>query len=93
MKLREAGAGSNNLFNVEVVREGDDVVYLGGGWKLFACSYSLDTGYFLLLSYDGVDMLSVKVFNLSMCRKYAMDHLDIECFLIIMDTSFDKLVW
>ena len=70
MKLREADAGPDRVFTAEVVREGEKVVYLGSGWKAFAQAHRLDMGYFLSLSYDGVDTLTFKVFDGTMCRQY-----------------------
>lgn len=70
VKLREADAGRGSLFDVEVFRLGNNDIYLGRGWELFARSYNLDLGYFLLFNYDGVNVLTVKVFDLSMCRKH-----------------------
>ena len=70
MQLCEAEAGPDRLFNAEVVRQEDKVVYLASGWKVFAKAYSRDMGNFLFVSYDGVDTLTFKVFDRSMCCKY-----------------------
>ena len=70
MKVREADAVLDRSFNVEVVRNGDKDVYLVSGWKQFASSYCLNMGYFLYCTYDGVHMLTVKVFDPTMCRKF-----------------------
>ena len=46
------------------------LIYLGCGWEQFAQCYSLERGSFLLFSFDGDALLTVKVFGLHMCRIY-----------------------
>uniref|UniRef100_A0ACD5X5M6 Uncharacterized protein n=2 Tax=Avena sativa TaxID=4498 RepID=A0ACD5X5M6_AVESA len=75
VKLREAGGG-RRLWDVEVVFDGDGHMYLGRGWDRFAREYRLQQGHFLVFSYhDGGEVLTVKVFDGSMCR-YQHDHDD-----------------
>ena len=70
MKLREADGGRDSLFSVQVVRTGETDGYLQSGWNHFADSHSFNIGYFLLLNYDSFNMLTIKVFDPIMCRKY-----------------------
>ncbi|XBI22119.1 hypothetical protein VPH35_063174 [Triticum aestivum] len=68
MKLREAGR-RRLLWDMDVVFDADGHMYLGHGWKQFAQAHDLRLGHFLVLSYDGHDVLTVKVFDGSMCRR------------------------
>ncbi|KAM3335721.1 hypothetical protein ACQJBY_029929 [Aegilops geniculata] len=68
MKLREAGR-RRLLWDVDVEFDADGHMYLGHRWKQFAQAHDLRLGHFLVLSYDGHDVLTVKVFDGSMCRR------------------------
>ncbi|KAE8786423.1 B3 domain-containing protein [Hordeum vulgare] len=68
LMLREAGR-RRRLWAVDVVFDADGHMYLGHGWKQFACAHDLRLGHFLLLSYDGHAVLTIKVFDTSMCRR------------------------
>ncbi|XBI68481.1 hypothetical protein VPH35_047679 [Triticum aestivum] len=68
MKLREAGR-RRLLWDVGVVLDAEGHIYLGHGWKQFAQAHDLRLGHFLVLSHDGHDVLTVKVFDGSMCRR------------------------
>ncbi|CAM0871920.1 unnamed protein product [Alopecurus aequalis] len=72
VKLREAGGG-RRLWVVEVVFDGNGHMHLGHGWEQFARAHDLQLGYFLVFSYDGDAVLSIKVFDGSMCRRYYDD--------------------
>ncbi|KAM3354555.1 hypothetical protein ACQJBY_025321 [Aegilops geniculata] len=69
VKLREAGR-RRRLWGVEVVSDADGHMYLGNGWEQFACAHDMRLGHFLVLSYDGHVVLTVKVFDGSMCRRH-----------------------
>ncbi|XP_044354104.1 B3 domain-containing protein Os03g0620400-like [Triticum aestivum] len=71
VKLREAGR-RHRLWDVEVVFDAEGHIYLGRGWEQFAGAHDLRLGHFLVLSYGGRHahaMLTVKVFDGSMCRR------------------------
>ncbi|KAE8768132.1 B3 domain-containing protein [Hordeum vulgare] len=48
MKLRQAGNGLRKLWDVEVVFDTDESMYLDRGWKQFVRAYDLRHGYFLV---------------------------------------------
>ncbi|KAE8767306.1 B3 domain-containing protein [Hordeum vulgare] len=68
-KLRQAGNGFRRLWDVEVVFDTDESMYLDRGWKQFLCAYDLRHGYFLVFRYDGNYVFTVKVFDTTMCRR------------------------
>ena len=71
VKLREAGDGRRGLqWDVEVVFDGDGRMHLGRGWERFARAHCLQLGHFLVFRYDGDAVLTVKVFDGSMCRRH-----------------------
>nr|XP_040258598.1 B3 domain-containing protein Os03g0212300-like [Aegilops tauschii subsp. strangulata] len=72
VKLRQAGSGLHRLWDVEVVIRNDHM-YLCRGWEQFIRAYDLRHGYFLVFRYDGDAMLTVKVFNTTMCRMRYQD--------------------
>ena len=57
-----------------VIRDGH--MYMCHGWEQFYCAYDLRHGYFLLFRYDGDAMLTVKVFNMTMCHMRYQDDND-----------------
>ncbi|XBH86451.1 hypothetical protein VPH35_074104 [Triticum aestivum] len=69
VKLREAGHG-RRFWDVKVVLDADGHMYLERGWEQFARAHDLRLGYFLVFSYDGDAVLTVKVFDVSMCRRH-----------------------
>ena len=69
VKLQEASGGPR-LWDVEVVFDGEGHMYLDRGWEQFARVHGLELGHFLVFSYDGSAVLTVKVFDLSMCRRH-----------------------
>ncbi|VAH88058.1 unnamed protein product [Triticum turgidum subsp. durum] len=69
VKLREAGHG-RRFWDVKVVLDADGHMYLGRGWEQFARAHDLRLGYFLVFSFDGDAVLTVKVFDVSMCRRH-----------------------
>ncbi|KAE8810360.1 B3 domain-containing protein [Hordeum vulgare] len=73
MKLRQSGSGLRRLWDVEVVFDTDDHIYLDRGWKRFVRAYDLRHGYFLVFMYDDNAMFTVKVFNTTMCRMRYQD--------------------
>ncbi|KAE8780770.1 B3 domain-containing protein [Hordeum vulgare] len=73
MKLRQAGNGLRELWDVEVVFDVDGRMYLDRGRKQFVCAYDLGIGYFLVFGYDGNATFAVKVFDMTMCRRRYQD--------------------
>ncbi|MBC2899883.1 hypothetical protein CFC21_112701 [Triticum aestivum] len=69
VKLRDAGHG-RRFWDVKVVLDADGHMYLGRGWEQFARAHDLRLGYFLVFSFDGDAVLTVKVFDVSMCRRH-----------------------
>uniref|UniRef100_A0A8R7U242 TF-B3 domain-containing protein n=1 Tax=Triticum urartu TaxID=4572 RepID=A0A8R7U242_TRIUA len=71
VKLREASC-RHRSWDVEVVFDADRHMYLKRGWEQFARAHDLRLGHFLVLSYDDRRhaMLTVKVFDGSMCRRH-----------------------
>jgi hypothetical protein len=45
-------------------------MYLNKGWENFAIVHGVDFGCFLHLKYEDDDVLTVKVFDGTTCRKY-----------------------
>ena len=48
-------------------------MYLYHGWEQFIRAYDLRQEYFLVFRYDGDAMLTLKVFNTTMCRMRYQD--------------------
>ncbi|KAI5002213.1 hypothetical protein ZWY2020_026863 [Hordeum vulgare] len=69
VKLREPGC-RRHLCKVEVVLDADGHMYLGHGWEQFARAHNLRLGHFLVLSYDSHAVLTMKVFDWTMCRTH-----------------------
>jgi hypothetical protein len=68
--LREAGR-RRRLWDKDVVFDADGHMYLAHGWKQFARADDLQLGHVRILSYDSSrTMLTVKVFDRSMCRRH-----------------------
>ena len=84
LKVREAD-DERCLWDVEVVFDGGGHMFLGPGWKRFVLSYGLKEGDLLFFHFDGIDVLTVKVFDPTMCRK----HYHYE---IIPDSILDQFV-
>ena len=75
LKLREADDLSSSPWDVDVLFDAAGCIYLGCGRDQFARNYCLQRGSFLLFSFDGDALLTVKVFKLDMCRRhYYYDH-------------------
>ncbi|XP_051182593.1 B3 domain-containing protein Os03g0212300 [Lolium perenne] len=70
--LREA-SGGRYLWDVEVLFDGEGRMYLDRGWERFARAHDLGLGNFLVFSYDGDGVLTVKVFDGSMCCRHYHD--------------------
>jgi hypothetical protein len=45
-------------------------MYLDKGWENFANAHGVDFGYILHFKCEGDDVLTVKVFDVTLCRKY-----------------------
>ncbi|KAI4970192.1 hypothetical protein ZWY2020_001106 [Hordeum vulgare] len=69
VKLREAKC-RRPLWDVEIVSDADGHMYLGHGWEQFTHAHDMQLGQFLVLSYDGHAVLTMKVFDGSMCRMH-----------------------
>ncbi|VAH69042.1 unnamed protein product [Triticum turgidum subsp. durum] len=69
VKLREDGR-RRRLWDMEVVLDAEGHMYLGHGWEQFARAHGLRLGHFLVISYDSHVVLTVKVFDQSMCRRH-----------------------
>ncbi|KAK1615839.1 hypothetical protein QYE76_021356 [Lolium multiflorum] len=67
--LREADCGPR-LWTVEVLFDGQSRMYLGMGWEKFAIAHGVDFGCYVHFKYEGDDVLTVKVFDGTMCRRY-----------------------
>ena len=67
--LRAADCGPR-LWTVEVLFDGQGRMYLDKGWENFAIAHGVDFGYILHFKYEGDDVLTVKVFDVTLCRKY-----------------------
>ena len=59
-------------------------MYLCCGWEQFYRAYDLQHGYFLLFRYDSDAMLTVKVFNTTMCRMRYQDDNDASTFCLFL---------
>ncbi|KAK1647598.1 hypothetical protein QYE76_065403 [Lolium multiflorum] len=73
--LRAADYGPR-LWTVEVLFDGPGRMYLDKGWENFAIAHGVDLGCFVHFKYEGDDVLTVKVFDGTMCRKYYSDDED-----------------
>lgn len=58
-----------SLWDVGVVLEKCGRMYLKRGWQSFARRFSFNQGDFVHFCFDGFDVLTVKVFDPTMCRK------------------------
>jgi hypothetical protein len=67
--LRAADCGPR-LWTVEVLFDGQGRMYLDKGWENFAIAHGVDFGCFLHFKYEGDYVLTVKVFDGTICRKY-----------------------
>ncbi|KAK1626306.1 hypothetical protein QYE76_000621 [Lolium multiflorum] len=56
------------LWTVEVLFDGQGRMYLDKGWEKFAIAHGVDFGWFVHFKYEGDDVLTVKVFDGTMCR-------------------------
>ena len=68
LKVREVGIRRTTTWDMDVWFDGTGRMFLKRGWECFARTYGLQQLYFLICSYDGRDVLTVKMFDLSMCR-------------------------
>jgi hypothetical protein len=55
---------------MEVLFDRQGQMYLDKGWENFTIVHGVDFSCFLHFKYEGDDMLTVKVFDRIMCRKY-----------------------
>ncbi|KAE8772978.1 B3 domain-containing protein [Hordeum vulgare] len=76
MKLWQADSGLRRLWDVEVVFDTKDHMYLDRGWKQFVRADDLRHEYFLVFRYDDNTMFTMIVFNMTMCRRRYQDNDD-----------------
>jgi hypothetical protein len=67
--LRVADYGPH-LWTVEVLFDGQGWMYLDKAWKNFAITHGVDFGCSLHFKYEDDDVLIVKVFDGTICKKY-----------------------
>ncbi|KAK1648477.1 hypothetical protein QYE76_066282 [Lolium multiflorum] len=67
--MRAADCGPR-LWTVEVLFDGQGRMYLDKGWEKFAIAHGVDFGCYVHFKYEGDDVLTVKVFDGTMCRRY-----------------------
>ena len=67
--LRAADCGPR-VWTVDVWFDGEGRMYLDKGWEKFAITHSIQYGFFVHFKYEGDYVLTVKVFDGTMCRKY-----------------------
>ncbi|KAK1626380.1 hypothetical protein QYE76_000695 [Lolium multiflorum] len=67
--LRAADCGPR-LWTVEVLFDGQGRMYLDKGWEKFAIAHGVDLGGRRHIKNEGDDVLTVKVFDGTMCRRY-----------------------
>ncbi|KAK1608041.1 hypothetical protein QYE76_031714 [Lolium multiflorum] len=67
--LRAADCGPR-LWTVEVLFDGQGRMYLDKGWGNSAIAHGVDFGCYVHFKYEGDDVLIVKVFDGTMCRRY-----------------------
>ena len=68
LKLLEVGHRRTTTWDVDVWLDNTGRMFLKRGWECFAWTYELQRGFILICSYDGHNVLTVKMFDLSMCR-------------------------
>ncbi|CAM0943635.1 unnamed protein product [Alopecurus aequalis] len=68
LKLREFGNRRTTTWDMDVWFDNTGRMFLKGGWECFARTYGLKQAYVLICSYDGRDVITVKIFDMSMCR-------------------------
>ncbi|KAJ0964788.1 hypothetical protein J5N97_025926 [Dioscorea zingiberensis] len=52
------------------VQQDDERLFFGDGWNELAAAHGLDEGFFLVFRYEGNMVFTLKIFDLSGCRKY-----------------------
>ncbi|KAK1595434.1 hypothetical protein QYE76_018791 [Lolium multiflorum] len=101
LKVREVGIRRTSTWDMDVWFYGTGRMFLKRVWECFARTYGLQQFYFLICSYDGCDVLTVKMFDLSMCRvqydatnngSVKMELSDFEFYTTLKDAPSDKLV-
>jgi hypothetical protein len=55
---------------VEVLFNRYGEMYLITGWKKFARAHQIEAGHFILYRYDGEAMLTISVFDETMCHRH-----------------------
>lgn len=68
----------NGAILVDVVFNGEGHMFLARGWRQFTRANSLKQGYFIQFKFDRDDLLLVKVFDGTMCRKSCCEESDDE---------------
>jgi hypothetical protein len=45
-------------------------IFLAKGWKRFCRMHKIEAGHFLVFNYDGDHIITISVFDESMCRRH-----------------------
>jgi hypothetical protein len=62
--------GAIGLWSVKVMFDGEGKMFLNNGWRRFAHTHAIKVRHFVVFKYDGHDILTVKVFDETMCRRH-----------------------
>jgi hypothetical protein len=62
--------GSTNIWSVEVLFDRVGQMFLHNGWKLFARLRANQVRHFLVFTFDDRIILTVKVFDETMCHRH-----------------------
>ena len=69
MYLRAADCGPR-FWTVDIWFDGEGRMYLEKGWEIFAKVHGVDLGWMIHFKYEGDDVLTLKMFDRTMTRKY-----------------------
>jgi hypothetical protein len=61
---------ATGVWTAEVSFDRFDEMYLAGGWMRFCHVHQIKVGHFLVFNYGGNSMLTVSVFDKTMCRHH-----------------------
>ncbi|XP_051220937.1 B3 domain-containing protein Os03g0212300-like [Lolium perenne] len=68
LKVREVGIRHTSTWDMDVWFDGTGRMFLKRAWECFAWTYGLQQFYFPICSYNSRDVLTVKMFDRSMCH-------------------------
>ena len=66
--LQESISGQE-IWEAEVLFDGDGRMFLTHGWEQFAVAYGLQHGFLLMFRHRGGPKFSIKIFDRTMCRR------------------------